>query len=236
MSGDDRAENMNPRRPSGDDDPTVYADEDLIRQIRVAGQQAASDVPLRGDGGDETVHMDDAVIAEIQAASRTVDSDHAASSDEDDDPTVFADEDLIRQIRIATGAEPAPTERADPVEGSSILAADVLEDEHTVVAGEQLIRELRVAGMAPPPSVAQHIDPGELEAPEASDVLGESVDRSVIQRAPDDPSVALEELRKRFAPEVKKPCGSVVPTWLLIAGIGLIVVLVVMVLAAVFVG
>ena len=236
MPDDDRAENMNPQPPSGDEDPTVFADDDLIRQIRVARQQAAPDAPLRGDGDDETVHMDDSVIAEIRAASRSADSDHAASSDEDNDSTVFADEDLIRQIRIATGAEPAPTEHTDAVDGTGGFVADVLEDEHTVVAGEQLIRELRVAGMVPPPSVVQHVDPGESDAPEASDALDGSVERSVIQRAPDDPSDALEELRKRFAPEVKRPNGSVVPTWLLIAGIGLIVVLVVTVLAVVFVG
>ena len=143
-----------------DDDPTVQANEDLIRQIRVASAAPAPQVAPPDD--DPTVVANEDLIRQIRAASAPPQSQSTRAAQPEEDPTVVADEDLVRQIRAAAlEATDAPiiedddeTVNADESlireirEATADVEAAVPPDDATVMAGEDLVRQIRVAGTA----------------------------------------------------------------------------------------
>ncbi len=234
-----------------DDDPTVQASEDVIRQIREASAAAGEKTPDVDD--DPTVMADEDLIRQIRVAGAAV-TQQVAQPDED--PTSVVDEDVVRQIRAAVGvATGMPTNEGDSddtVEADESLIREIrasgvspsaapsdLGDE-TVVAGEDLVRQIRVAGSA---AVAAPVDvapPNEASATPRTEPppkpIGSPNPVPTPPPTPDVPAPTIDDLRRRFSPQVQQPKNELVPKWVLITGVGAVGLLIVAILAVVIVG
>ena len=197
------------REPIGEEDPTVVADEGLIRRIRTASEDPWV---VRSDA-DATVVVDSQSIEGIHSRENSAVEESSTESDE----TVLADAATMAFIRGESIDDSRDEEQVPRNESPEDGADD------TIAAGGDLLRQSRVGDV--PRADVGSVGPTQEEDPDEPAVEADIGDKR------HDSDAAFDELRKRYGSTGGGRSQVSVPSWVVVAAWASVLVLVIAIVA-----